>query len=410
MDGHEPKRSGGRMKILFVNYEYPPLGGGGGLVMASLARQLAQRHEVTVLTSRGPGQPEISAEHGVEVIRSPVFFRRQLAVANLPSMLAFVGSGLIRGSTLLRQRRYDVINTHFVVPTGPVGHLLSRFYGIPNVLSAHGGDLYDPSKRMSPHRHAPLRATVRFLLDNADVLVGQSRDTLRRVREIYGVRRSSELIPLGIEPPVIPAGTGRAAFNLPDSAFLMVTVGRLVSRKNNTLLVRALAASGVTNAHLAIVGTGPEQGEIARTAQQLGVGQRVHLLGGLADAEKFGLLAVADAFFSASQHEGFGLVFLEAMACGLPVVCFDRGGQTDFLRHGKTGRVLALNDLEGLARSIQELAGAPLTRQEMGTFNRNLAERYFIENCAAQYEQVFAAAIDPTFQRTRILPIARMGT
>ena len=72
------------MKILFLNYEYPPLGGGGGVVMGALARELAHRHEVTVLTSQALGLASASVEGGVSIIRAPVFFRRQLAVANFP--------------------------------------------------------------------------------------------------------------------------------------------------------------------------------------------------------------------------------------------------------------------------------------------------------------------------------------
>ena len=78
----------------------------------------------------------------------------------------------------------------------------------------------------------------------------------------------------------------------------------------------------------------------AQRAAELGVAQRVHLLGQVSEADKYAALAIADAFVSTSQHEGFGLVFLEAMACGLPVVCYDRGGQTDFLTSGETGFVV----------------------------------------------------------------------
>lgn len=363
--------------------------------MAALARQLARGHEVTVLTSRAKGQSARSLEDGVEVIRVPVFFRRQQAVANFPSMLAFLLTGFIHGVRLMRERRFDVINTHFVLPTGPVGHLLARFYGLPNVLSAHGGDLYDPSKKLSPHRHAPLRAAVRWLIQEADVLVGQSQDTLRRARDIYGLRRQMELIPLGIERPPVPDAVSRTEFGLPADAFVMVTVGRLVARKNNKLLIKALSKCPRKDAHLAIVGGGPEAKQLAQLASSLGLEERVHLLGALPDEQKYRLLSVADIFVSASQHEGFGLVFLEAMACALPVVCFDRGGQMDFLRNGKTGRIVALNDLEGLTAAMAELHSDVTNRRKMGNYNRELVERYFIDTCAATYEQTFSTAINP---------------
>src|SRR5262245_56197033 len=177
------------MKILFCNYEYPPLGGGGGVVMAALARHLARRHEVTALTSRALDLPAESDDQGVRVVRVPVFFRRRLAVANFPSMLAYLPTGFARGLRFGRRQAFDVINTHFVVPTGPLGHALARWHRLPNVLSVHGGDLFDPSKASSPHLHAPLRAAVRSMLRSADEVVGQSRDTVRHVRDIYGVDR-----------------------------------------------------------------------------------------------------------------------------------------------------------------------------------------------------------------------------
>lgn len=380
------------MRILFCNYEYPPLGGGGGVVMAALARRLAKRHEVTVLTSRAGDLPPSSDDHGVRVVRAPVFFRRQLAVANFPSMLAYLPSGFVRGLSL--RSAFDVINTHFVVPTGPLGHALARWRRIPNVLSVHGGDLFDPSKRSSPHRHAALRFAVRSLMVKADAVVGQSRDTVRHVGEVYGVRRRVELIPLGIERPPHAARSSRAAFGLPEDAFVMTTIGRLVARKATTQLVDVLADSHVPHAHLLIVGDGPDAAAVRAHAAQRGVIDRVHLLGQVPDEEKYAALAVADVFVSTSQHEGFGLVFLEAMAFGLPIVCYDRGGQTDFLTDGVTGHVAPLNDVQAFTCAVRRLSADREARRRCREYNLKLVESYFIDACAARYEDVFSQAID----------------
>jgi glycosyltransferase involved in cell wall biosynthesis len=381
------------MKILFCNYEYPPLGGGGGVVMAALARELARRHAVTVLTSRALGLPAESDEGGVRVIRSRVFFRRQLAVANVASMAAYLPMAAARGMMLGRSS-FDVINTHFVVPTGPVGHLLARYHGVPNVLSVHGGDLYDPSKRLSPHRIGLLLKPIARLLRRANVLVGQSRNTLQHVEEIYGVKRDAQLIPLGIERPPSVAKATRADFGIPSDAFVMVTVGRVVARKATPQLVKVLAAAQRPDSHLLIVGDGPEADAVRSAAAEAGLSDRVHLLGQVSDERKYQALGIADVFVSATQHEGFGLVFLEAMAYGLPVICYDHGGQTDFLVDGKTGYLVALNDFKRLTQSIVDLHDRPQARAAMGDYNRKLVENYFIENCARQYETVFQQAAD----------------
>ena len=377
------------MNILFCNYEYPPLGGGGGVVMAALARELARRHSVTVLTSRALGLPAEELDEGVRVVRVPVFFRREKAVANLPSMLAYLPMGAL-GARRLRAR-FDVINTHFAVPTGPLGDWLARRFEIPNVLSVHGGDLYDPSKRLSPHRIRLLRGPIRKLLLRADALVGQSRNTLQNVHDIYGVRRDSTLIPLGIERPPRVEGE-RAAFGLPGGTFVMVTVGRVVARKATPQLVQALKAMDRPDAHLLVVGDGPESERLRAAADAAGLADRVHLLGQVSEERKYQALSIADVFVSASQHEGFGLVFLEAMAHGLPVVCYDHGGQTDFLS-AATGALIPLNDLERLTQALVGLHDDPGGRERVSRHNRRVIEDYFIDKCAQRYETLFAAVV-----------------
>jgi glycosyltransferase involved in cell wall biosynthesis len=321
-------------------------------------------------------------------------------------MLAYVPMASLRG-LLLGSGAFDLINTHFVVPTGPVGHLLAKLYRIPNILSVHGGDLYDPSKGSSPHRHAWLRAPIKHLLRQADRLVGQSRNTLQHVEEIYGVRRPAELIPLGIErpPTATPARPGAARpgaarrdfgtrdYGIPDNAFVMVTVGRVVARKATSRLVEALKAAQRPNAHLLIVGDGPDADAVREAAAAASLADRVHWAGQICEERKFQALAGADIFVSASQHEGFGLVFLEAMAYGLPIICFDHGGQTDFLVNGETGFVVRLNDMEAFTQGIRDLHDSMPMRERMGRTNSMRVEEYFIDTCARRYEALFEQAL-----------------
>jgi glycosyltransferase involved in cell wall biosynthesis len=327
----------------------------------------------------------------VKVVRVPVFFRTQLAVANLPSMAAYLPTGLWRGLKLGRTQRFDVINTHFAVPTGPLGDWLSARLDVPNVLSVHGGDLFDPSKKSSPHRHAFLRRAVARLLRKADAVVAQSRDTARNVEQIYGVGRRVELIPLGIERPPRNVRAVRADFNLPEDAFVLVTAGRVVPRKATTQLVDTLAA--LPDVFLVVVGDGPEADAVRRRAAELGVAGRLRMLGFVSDEVKYGALAVADVFVSTAQHEGFGLVFLEAMAFGLPIVCYNRGGQTDFLSTPDTGHVIALNDLQAFNDAVRSLRDSAQHCAQVRAHNLAKIEDFFIERCAERYERLFAAAI-----------------
>ncbi len=380
------------MRILFCNYEYPPIGGGGGVVNAFLAEELAKRHRVTVLTSGGLKLPSATVEGDVRIIRVPVFFRRLQAAANLASMTSYLPMGIRAGRTLLAAESFDIINTHFVLPTGPVGNYLARFAHIPNVLSVHGGDLYDPSKWMSPHRHLVFRIIVRRLLRRADIVVGQSSNTLSNVSRYYIPNLNTKKIPLGIPRPVFQPAS-REAFGFTDDQVLLVTVGRLVSRKAIDQLIAMMHELDDERAVLAIIGSGPQKESLQHQAVSLGVDHRVKFFDKVRDEEKFQLLQMADLFVSTSQHEGFGLVFLEAMACGLPVVCYDFGGQTDFLADGVTGRVIHLNKTNSFTTACRQLIADPESRSAMGRENIRQMEDFFIDHCAAAYEKLFESVL-----------------
>lgn len=385
------------MRILFCNYEYPPLGGGGGVINKQVAEELAKRHTVDVLTSQGLGLPRVAVENNVNVYRVPVFFRSRHAAANMPSMLAYLPSGYARGRQLVREHSYDVINTHFVVPTGPLGNRLARLAGIPNVLSVHGGDLYDPSKWMSPHRHAILRTTVRGLLKKADAVVGQSSNTVKNVHDFYDPELHCETIPLGIVRPENRDAAPRSAYRLTDRDVALVTVGRLVARKAVDQLIHMVEGLNNARVHLFIIGSGPQETALKALAEERGLQGQVHFLGQVDEQEKFRVLNMADVYVSTSQHEGFGIVYLEAMACDLPVVCYDYGGQTDFLESGENGFVVKLNDLPAFQASCRTLIDNPQRRKEMGAFNRSAVEDFYIDRCAARYEALFEDVI----QRSR---------
>ena len=112
-------------------------------------------------------------------------------------------------------------------------------------------------------------------------------------------------------------------------------------------------------------------------------------MGNVEESEKFGILQMSDIFVSTSQHEGFGLVFLEAMASSLAVICYDHGGQTDFLENGETGYLLPLNDQASFAQRCQHMLSNVEIRKDMGRNNLRKIEELFIDRCASHYEDVF---------------------
>ncbi|NOY62543.1 MAG: glycosyltransferase family 4 protein [Gammaproteobacteria bacterium] len=381
------------MRILFCDYEYPPLGGGGGVFNLLMAEELAKHHDVTVLTSQAPGYPKEVMENGVRVIRVPIMGRTQQAAASLVSMFAYIPMAIKEGKKLLAREKFDVINTYFVLPTGPAGDALSRASGLPNVLTVLGGDIYDPSKATSPHRNFLLRAWVRKLLRNADSVTGESENILKYMRQFYTPEIPGELIPLGIKRPT--EGTAsREQYGFSESDTLFVSVGRLVSRKAADQLIAMIKAHEDSSVHLLLIGDGPQQQFLLDKARELGIEGQIHFMGRVDEEDKFRLLRMSDIFASSSQHEGFGLVFIEAMACGLPVVCYNEGGQTDFLQDNVTGYVVPLNDRTRFIKGCITLTNDKALRSKTGEENlRRAEEGYFIDHSAKSYEVLFEEVI-----------------
>lgn len=369
------------------------------MISALLAQELAKEHKVTVLTSQGLGLPREKSEDGVRVVRVPVFFRRQEAVANKLSMLAFIGMGITFGKHLLKEDRYDIISTHFALPSGPVGSALSSFGGIPHVLTVLGGDMYDPSKWVSAHRHRVLRAWVRTLLRGADLVVGDSRDTLENMRRFYTPEIEGVLIPLGIKR-IAASSSPLSRYGFGANEVLLVTVGRLVRRKSVTQLIRMMEELENPRVRLLIIGTGPEESLLKSQCRHSNSANRIHFMGRVDELEKFRILQMCDLFVSTSQHEGFGLVFLEAMACGLPIVCYDYGGQTDFLRDGETGYLVPLNDTGLFKRRCESLIDNRELRKTIAEVNKIRAEEFYIDTCALRYENAFRELVEKNAKRS----------
>jgi len=383
------------MRILVVNYEYPPVGGGGGVVTRDIVEQMASRGaSVTVLTSGYKGCSRMDRSNGVRVFRVPVAFRRKLEVASMASMLSYFPSSVLNAFWAMNKDSYDIVNTHFAIPSGPTGYVLARKFRIPNVLSIHGGDLYDPSKRLSPHRIPVLSATVRGVMNAAERVVAQSNDTKKRAEAYYNLTREIDVIPLGIKIPVFQKRS-RQEFGFRQDQILLCTVGRLIPRKNILDMLNILwELKQKYPVKLLIIGEGPERPRIEAAVKQYGMVENVHMYGNVSDEEKYDLMDVSDIFVSTASHEGFGIVFLEAMACGLPVICYDYGGQTDFLKNGKTGFLVGLNNSSEFRGRLEEVMCAPDLMRSMADHNREYVRNYSIQNCAGRYLALFEKVID----------------
>jgi glycosyltransferase involved in cell wall biosynthesis len=377
------------MNILLINYEYPPLGGGGGVAMKDIAWELAHRHRVHVLTSAAPGLPlvESASDRDLTIFRTRVLHRNATAVASIPSMLTFYPAGIQLGKRLIKMNSYDVVNTWFAIPSGPTGVYLASKFKLPHLLTIIGGDVYDPSKWYSPHRNFMLGQVVKRVLRKADRHTSISNDVACRTKEIYEFHRPIEVIPLGVKTPQFPAAS-RKDLGLAEDKFYIITVGRLVRRKDHQTLLHALSMLKHKDANLLVVGDGPESQNLQDLANTLKISGQVQFRGFVSEDLKYQLLSNSDVFALTSLHEGFGLVFLEAMHCGLPVIAARTGGQNDFLQDGKTGFLVPHGDQHALKKALSDLIEQKELCASMADKNRRISCEFSVSNAACKYEEL----------------------
>ena len=373
------------MRILLINFEYPPLGGGGGVASRDIAEYLAGHHAVHVLTTAYEGLPKEEVKNGVHIHRIRVLGRSSLPTASLFSLITFAPAALFAGIRLLLTQRSDVIYAQFVIPSGLPAGLLSKLFHIPFVLTFIGGDVYDPSKGVSPHLHALLRMLIRWIASSAHARTAISHDTKSRTMELHGVKEDIAVVPIGFHPQVF-LPVSRESLEYEEADFLCVSIGRLVPRKGYDVLLRAWKE--LPNAKLAIIGDGPLRASLHERIYAYGLENRVQLLGRVDEEKKLQILQASSLYVSAAQHEGFGIVFLEAMNAGLPIVAANDGGQKDFLVPGKNALLVPPHDTKAIVQAVNDMQANTDMREAFSRQNKEDAKTYTLDRTAGAIEKI----------------------
>jgi glycosyltransferase involved in cell wall biosynthesis len=372
--------------VAFFTCNYRPLVNGLSLAVERLAAGLRARgHRVLIVAPRYPGAP--AAE--TDCLRLPSL--------RVPTHHAYAVPlpWLAGGRRAVAAARPAIVHAHHPFLVGPYAARLARRLGVPFVFTHH--TLYEHYRHYVPGAAAlagaiARRRAARFAA-RADLVVVPSPGVARRLAA-EGVRAPIVTIPTGVMASSPGAGESRAALRrdlLRGAAGpLLLAVGRLAPEKNLEALLRAfaLAAADAPGAALCLVGDGDDRARLARRAAALGVAGRVRFVGPVAPEAVGGYYAAADVFAFPSLSEAQGLVVLEALAHGLPVLAARSPAVEDLLADGVTARLVEPTP-EGLAAGLRELLASPDLRARLGRAGRALAAAHPFDASVDRHVQAY---------------------
>jgi glycosyltransferase involved in cell wall biosynthesis len=367
------------MRILIINSEYPPLGGGAGNASANIARHLANfGHEVTVLTVHHGNLPRKEQTKNLTIIRIPALRRRQDRSGPL-EQIAFIISASLWTLSLIPQPKPGATLAFFGVPCGAVSFLIKILYRVPYIVSLRGGDVpgFRPYDFSTYHKLiAPL---LRIIWKQASAIIANSNG-LRDLARQFDSRFEISIIPNGVDLELYK--TEQRDWKSPH----LLSAGRIVHQKGLDLAMHALAELKHLSWQWTIAGDGPQLAVLQTLARELHIEDRITFAGWQTREQIIGQYRQANTFLFPSRHEGMPNAVLEAMASGLPVIASRIAGSEELVVNGETGYLFPYEDVTSLRNSLQNLLGDPSLRQQMGIASRRRVEEHHSwENTARQY-------------------------
>jgi len=381
------------MRLLFVTQDFPPDCGGVQTYSWEMARRLADR--VAALEVLAPSRPAAT----------PVDRSAPFPVTRLSCHPAYLPFALLPMLARRARTQETDVALHAQWQTVGASVLSHTLTGYPRrvVCAAHGRELLFNPMQGIPALEAIYEQLRAFLLRQVDLFLPVSHYTAGLLRDRGLSAAQTPVVPNGTDPQHFrphDASALRRHLGLPDRR-IALTVGRLVRRKGVDTVLRALPAIAENCPDVAyvVVGTGPDQSRLERLAQRLGVDNRVQFVGKV-DHDRLPLYySAADLFAMPAREdppdvEGFGLVFLEANACGTPVIGARTGGIPDAVRHGETGLLVPPNAPAAFAEAATRLLTAPALADTLGQQGRHyVAKTAHWDRIAHRVHALLAASL-----------------
>ena len=368
------------MRILVINYEFPPVGGGGGQIAADFCRHLASfGHEVQVHTSGHHSLPAREIRDGYTISRS-FALRRRLHTCTVPEMAAYLCLTFVPTLKHVYAWKPDVIHVHFAVPTGVLGWLIRQLTGIPYVLSVYLGDVPGGVPEQTDHLFRWLKPLTVPIWKAAAAIIAPARHIQHLARQHYNV--STEIIPNGLD--LTPTAVSP---DCPSTPVRLIFAGRLSIQKNPLFLLASLSLLKHLPWSLDILGDGPLGAAAQKLAIDLGLESRVIFHGWVTSEQVRLTMASSDILVLPSLSEGLPAVGMQALTAGLAILGSDVGGISDIVESGKNGFLIPVNNMLAFADRLQVMLDHEVLGK-MKLASRQLATNFDLATLTRHLENI----------------------
>ena len=380
-------------RSLLLSDIFPPKTGGSGRWFWEIYSRLP-RSDFFIVAGEDPRAVEFDRTHDLRLVRWPLEMRTR-GLKSFGNFKHYLKTAR-RLRKLVKQEGITAVHASRNLSEGFIAYLLKKFRGTPYLCFVHGEDVAISTTSRE------LAWMTRRVLKNAQLVIANSRNTQAMLLKEWNLPESKvRLLYPGVDTKrFVPAARDeniRAQFGWVGKQ-VVLTVGRLQKRKGQDHLIQAvkLLREQLPNLHYAIVGDGEEAKNLRELVQREGLQDRVQFLSEISDAQLMQCYQQCDLFALPNRAvgrdiEGFGMVLLEAQACGRPVLAGDSGGTAETMRIPETGCIVDCTKPEPLAAALAELFTKPARLDEMGRQGRMwVCERFDWEALAKEAQAVFA--------------------
>jgi len=383
-------------RILILNYEYPPLGGGAANALYYLLREFAASDgiKVDLVTSSPDGRFEITEPAGNVSIHKLAIRKTNRHYWTQPEILDYSVRAARYARRLVDTTDYDLCHAFFAIPCGAIAYGLRG--RLPYIVSLRGSDVPGFNSRFN-WMNAGLKPAFRRVLAGASAVQANS-EGLMKLAHLTSPDTPIDIIYNGVDcRQFSPAGSASGSSE-ENVAAKLVSVCRLIGRKGIDDLIRALPAikAGLGPVELTVVGAGNLKDSLSALAESEGVGRDITWLGAVDHDELPAIYRRSDLFVLPSHFEGMSNALLEAMASGLPVVVTATGGADELI--DGNGLIVGAGDSGALGRAVIDILGDASKGRAYGARSREIANRFSWGNVARQYlktyEQVMGKSME----------------